>query len=85
VTLVGNFFKRVRCQCSFCGTSRAIPRRRILRLERFFEIEKGQSYVWECHDCCRGVVIPEEYTNSHGENVNLVPTNLPEGLTVLRF
>lgn len=85
MTMLGNFFKRVRCQCSFCGTSRSIPRRRILRLERFFEIEKGQSYVWECHDCRRGVVIPEAYTNVHGERVNLDPTNLPEDLTVLRF
>jgi len=83
--MLGYLFKRVRCQCSFCGTSRSIPRRRILRLERFFEIEKGQSYAWECHDCRRGVVIPEEYTNSYGERVKIDPANLPGDLTVLRF
>jgi hypothetical protein len=83
--MLRTLFKRVRCRCSYCGTSRSIPLRRILRLERFFEIEKGQSYVWECHDCRRGVVIPEEYVNSHGDIANLDPGSLPKDITVLRF
>ena len=36
-------FKRIRCQCTFCGHVWRIPRRRILRFERFFEIKKGSA------------------------------------------
>jgi hypothetical protein len=85
VTMLRRIRKRVRCQCTFCGTSWSIPRRRILRLERLFEIKKGQSYVWECHDCHSGVVVPEQYLNSHGETVNLDAKDLPGDLTVLRL
>ena len=53
-----NPFKRVRCQCTFCNQTWRIPRRRILRFEKFFDIKKGQPFVWECHDCHEGVVIP---------------------------
>ena len=44
-------FKRIRCQCTFCGHIWRIPKRRILRFERFFDIKKDQPFVWECHDC----------------------------------
>jgi len=44
-------FKRIRCQCTFCAQAWRIPRRRILRFEKFFEIKKGQPFVWECPVC----------------------------------
>ena len=78
-------FRRIRCRCTSCGGSWRVPRRRILRLERFFEIEKRQLFVWECHDCHEGVVVPERYRNSYGETVVLDPNNLPQDVTVLRF
>lgn len=78
-------FKRIRCQCSFCGNVWRIPCRRILRFERFFDIKKGQPFVWECHDCHEGVVIPGPYTNIHGERVNIDPKNLDLDVEVMRF
>ena len=59
--------------------------RRIERLERFFEVEKGQPIVWRCHDCHEGCVVPGEYVNSHGELVHLDPDSLPDGVRVLAF
>jgi hypothetical protein len=56
-----------------------------LRLERFFEIPKGQLFVWECHDCHEGVVIPGRYRSSYGQIVELNPRNLPSEVRVLRF
>ena len=56
-----------------------------MRLERFFEIDKGQPFVWECHDCHEGVVVPAKYRNSHGETVDLDPNNLPRDVVVLSF
>jgi len=38
-----NPFKRIRCQCIFCGHVRRIPRHRILRIEKFFDIKKGSA------------------------------------------
>ena len=38
-----NPFKRIRCQCSFCNQTWRIPRRRILRFEKFFDIKKGSA------------------------------------------
>ena len=58
---------------------------RILRLERFFGIEKGQPCVWECHDCHEGVVIPGTYKNIHGEIVKIDPKNLDTNTKVIRF
>ena len=60
-------FKRIPCQCTFCGHTWRIPQGRILRFERFFEIKKGQPFFWECHDCHEGVVIPGTYKNIHAE------------------
>ena len=52
---------------TFCSHVWRIPRRRILCFEKFFGIQKGQPFVWECpvcvrartgrHDCHEGVVI----------------------------
>ena len=78
-------FKRIRCQCTLCGQILRIPRRRILRFERFFEIEKGQPFVWQCHDSQEGVVIPYSYKNIHGEIVKIYPENLDPNTKVMRF
>lgn len=78
-------FKHVRCQCIFCGNVWYIPRRRILRFERFFGIKKGQPFVWECHDCHQGVVIPDPYVNIHGETIKIDPKNLDTNTEVICF
>jgi hypothetical protein len=44
-----------------------IPRGRILRFERFLDVKKGYRFVWICHDCHEGVVVPGSYINIHGE------------------
>ena len=54
-----------------------IPRHRILSFEKFFDIKKAHPFVWECHDCPDGVVIPGTYKNIHGEIVAIDP-NAPE-------
>jgi hypothetical protein len=38
-----NPFKRIRCQCIFCGHVWRIPQGRILRFEKFFDIKKGSA------------------------------------------
>ena len=53
--------------CTFCGHTWSIPRHRILRFEKSFDIKKGQPFVWECRACHDGVVIPGIYKNIHGE------------------
>jgi len=78
-------FKRIRCQCTFCNHVWRIPRRRILRFEKFFGIKKGQPFVWECHDCHEGVVIPGTYKNIHGEIVKIDPKTLDPDTEVIRF
>lgn len=78
-------FKRIRCQCTFCSHVWRIPRRRIIGFERFFGIKKGQPFVWECHDCHEGVVIPGTYKNIHGETVRIDPGNLDPNTKVMRF
>lgn len=82
-------FKRIQCQCTFCGAKWKIPLKRILHFERFFEIRKGQPFLWECHDCHAGVVIPGEYINIHGEKVvepgSIDPKNLDPDTEVMRF
>jgi hypothetical protein len=91
-------FKTIRCQCTFCGHVWRIPRRRILRFERFFEIKKGQPFLWECHDChaCppslslrrggrEGVVIPGTYKNIHGQIVKIDPKTLDPNTEVMPF
>ena len=78
-------FKRIRCQCTFCGRQWYIPRRRILRFEKFFDIKKGHRFVWNCHDCHQGVVVPETYINSHGEEVKIDPKNLQPNVKIVRF
>jgi hypothetical protein len=78
-------FKRIRCQCTFCGHVWRIPKQRILRFERFFDIKKAQPFVWECHDCHEGVVIPATYKNIHGETVEIDPKILNQNTKVIRF
>jgi hypothetical protein len=39
--------------------------------------KKAHPFVWECHDCHNGVVIPGTYKNIHGEIVTIGP-NAPE-------
>jgi hypothetical protein len=80
-----NPFKRIRCQCIFCGHVWRIPRGLILRFEKFFDIKKGQLFVWECHDCHQGAVIPGTYINIHGEIVKIDPKNLDPDTEVMRF
>jgi len=80
-----NPFKRIRCQCIFCGHVWRIPRGRILRFEKFFDIKKVQPFVWECHDCHQGAVIPGTYINIHGEIVKIDPKKLDPDTEVMRF
>jgi len=77
--------KRIRCTCTFCGHTLRIPRRRILRLERSFDVKKGQPCIGECHDCHEGVVIPGLYKNIHGEIVKIDPKTLDPNTEVIRF
>ena len=46
---------------------------------------KGQPFVWECHDCHNGVVIPGTYKNIHGEIVTIDPKSLNPNTEVMRF
>ncbi|MCD6569595.1 MAG: transposase [Deltaproteobacteria bacterium] len=46
---------------------------------------KGQAFVWECHDCHVGVVIPGTYKNIHGEIVKIDPKTLDPDTEVMRF
>ncbi len=78
-------FKRIRCQCTCCSGVWYIPRRRILRFERFFQIRKGHRFVWPCHICHEGVVVPSIYTNIHGEEVKINPGNLGSDIEVIHF
>ncbi len=80
-----NPFKRIRCQCNFCNKTWHIPRYRILRFEEFFDIKKGQPFVWECHDCHEGVVIPGAYINIDGKKVKIDANNLDPNTEVMRF
>jgi hypothetical protein len=56
-----------------------------LRFERFLGIKKGQPFVWECHDCHEGVVIPATYKNTYGEIVNIDAKTLDPDTEVIRF
>jgi len=78
-------FKRIRCQCTFCGHVWRISRRRILCFERFFQIKKKQPFVWECHDYHEGVVVPVTYKNIHGEIVKIDAKTLDPNTKVMRF
>ena len=73
------------CQCTFCRHLWRIPRRRILRFEKSFRIKKGQPFVWQCHDCHDGVVIPAIYKNIHGEIVKIDLKTLDPDPEVIRF
>ena len=42
-------------------------------------------FVWECHDCHNGVIVPGPFQSSHGEILSLDPENLPPNTLVLRF
>ena len=77
--------KRIRCTCTFCGHTLRTPRRRILRLERSFDVKKGQPCIWECHDCHEGVVIPGLYKNIHREILKIDPKTLDPNTEVIRF
>jgi hypothetical protein len=78
-------FKRIRCQCTNCERVWYIPRRRILRFERFFDIRKGRRFVWECHACHEGLVVPGFYVNIHGEEVKIDLKTLDSDVGIIRF
>lgn len=78
-------FYRIRCQCTSCGHVWYIPRRRILRFERFLDIKKGHRFVWTCHDCHDGVIVPGPYINIHGEEVKIDQKNLDPDIEVINF
>ena len=78
-------FNRIRCQCTFCGHVWYIPRQRILRFERSLNIKKGGRFVWNCHDCHEGVVVPGYYINIHGEEVKIDSKNLETDIKVICF
>lgn len=80
-----NPLRRIQCRCTSCAKVWSIPRRRILRLEQFFEIKKGQRFVWTCLECFQGVVFPADFVNSFGESVSLDPDNPPEDLMTLQL
>jgi len=80
-----NPFKRIRCRCIFCGHSWHIPRSRIVHFERLFGIKKGQPFIWECHDCHEGVVVPGKYKNIYGDIVKIDPKTLDPNTEVFRF
>jgi hypothetical protein len=46
---------------------------------------KGQPFVWECHDCHEGVVIPGIYINNHGETVKIDLKSLDPNTEVMCF
>ncbi len=54
-------------------------------MERLLGVEKGQPFIWECHDCHEGVVIPGPYTNIFGEKVHLSPKTIDPNTKVFRF
>jgi len=56
-----------------------------LRFEEFFDIKKGQPFVWQCHDCHKGVVIPGTYINIHCKKVKIDPNNLDPNTEDMRF
>jgi hypothetical protein len=80
-----NLFRRIPCRCTACHRSWNIPRRRILRLERFFDVQPGQLFVWTCLECLRGVVVPGMYINRHGQTVDLDSNNLPKDISVIQI
>ena len=57
----------------------------LLRIGKFFDIKKGQPFVWQCHDCHKGVVIPGIYINIHGETIKIDPKSLDPNTEVMRF
>jgi len=78
-------FSRMAYSLRGVGSTSRRPRRRIIRFERLFDIKKGQPFVWECHDCHEGVVIPGTYKNIHGEIVRIDPKTLDPNTEVMRF
>jgi hypothetical protein len=54
-------------------------------MERLLGVKKGQPFIWECHDCHEGVVIPAAYTNSYGEQMTIDPEKLSSDAEVFRF
>ena len=44
-----------------------------------------KPFVWECHDCREGVVIPDNYKNIHGQTVKIDPNYLDSSTEVMRF
>ena len=47
--------------------------------------KKGHPFVWECHDCHKGVVIAGTYKNIHAEIVTIDPKSLDPNTEVMRF
>jgi hypothetical protein len=54
-------------------------------MERFLGVHKGQPFIWECHDCHEGVVIPGPYINTYGEHITIDPERLSPDTEVFRF
>jgi hypothetical protein len=54
-------------------------------MEQYLGVQKGQPFIWECHDCHEGVVIPGPYTNTYGEPMAIDPDKLSPDTEVFRF
>ena len=64
--------RRIRCQCNHCGKVWKIPQRRIQQREREMGIEKGEVFTWPCTECFKGTILPESYTNCHGQEIEMI-------------
>jgi hypothetical protein len=54
-------------------------------MDQHLDVPKGQPFIWECHDCHQGVVIPGPHTNRYGEKVNVDPKIIDPEAKVFRF
>jgi hypothetical protein len=46
---------------------------------------EGHPFVWQCHDCPEGRVMPGIYINIHGETLKIDPKSLDPNTEVMRF
>ena len=76
------FFRKIKCQCTNCGLLVRVPQRRIHAFEQLFELKPGTPFVWECHRCHDGAIIPGPYTNIHGQKVTISAEDLAKGIEV---
>ena len=35
-------------------------------------IEKGEVFTWLCTECFKGTILPESYTNCHGQEIEMI-------------